>query len=317
MLSGLFASACAMCKRLLFVCLVLTVLCRPDQARAQFTDPRAYDNTPVGVSQLELAYAYANANASIDTSLVIADAELNLNLGTVEYTRYFSFFHRTAWAQAIVPIAGLNGSIVGSNIRGSRTGAGDTSYELALLVKGGPALSVTQFAHYVPTTSVGVSLTVTAPTGQYSASKVLNLGSDRWSFKPEIGISHPFGSKQQWVVDGYANAYFYTDNTSFHGVEILRQQALPGLEGHVSYTFASNLWVSLDTRYSFRGDTLVNGIDQKNAQQNFTLGSEVNISINSRNAMVLEFAKSLVHENGPAYTGFSVKYLYSWGKGYK
>jgi len=239
--SAVFASSFATCKRFVFLCLVLTMLCRPDQARAQFTDPRTYDNTPVGVSQLELAYAYANANASIETSLVIAGAELHLNLGTVEYTRYFSVFHRTAWAQAIVPIAG-------TNIRGSRTGAGDSSYELALLVKGGRALSVTQFASYTPTTTVGVSLTVTAPTGQYNASKVLNLGSDRWSFKPEIGISHPFGSKQPWVVDAYANAYFYTDNTSFHGVEILRQQALPGLEGHVSYTFASNLWVSLDTR---------------------------------------------------------------------
>ena len=43
----LFAFACAMCRRLLFVSLVLAVLCNPDQARAQFTDPRTYDNTPV------------------------------------------------------------------------------------------------------------------------------------------------------------------------------------------------------------------------------------------------------------------------------
>jgi hypothetical protein len=35
-------------------------------ARTQFTDPRAYDNTPVGINQLELGYAYVSANASID-----------------------------------------------------------------------------------------------------------------------------------------------------------------------------------------------------------------------------------------------------------
>jgi hypothetical protein len=314
-LPSLFAFACAMYRRLLFVGLVLAVLCSPDQARAQFTDPRTYDNTPVGVNQFELAYAYAHANASIDTSLIIGGAEINLNQGTLKYTRYFSFFDRTAWVQASVPFAGLNGSVTGTSIHGSITDLGDSSYEFAMLVKGGPALSVTQFANYKPTTSVGVSFTFTAPTGQYDANKVINLGSDRWSFKPEIGISHPFGSK--WIVDAYASAYFFTDNTSYQGVEILRQQPLPGVEGHISYSFSNNLWVSLDTRYSFRGDALINGTDQHNAQQNFTLGSEVNVSLNSRNVLVFEFAKALVHQNGPAYTGFSVEYLYSWGKGYR
>jgi hypothetical protein len=316
-LPGFFASACTIGKPLVFVCFVLATLCSPHKLQAQFTDPHQYDNTPVGVSQLELAYAYAHANASIDTSLIVAGGELNLNQGTPKYTRYFSLFHRTAWVQASVPFAGLNGSVTGTSISGARTGTGDSSYELAILVKGGPARSVTEFANYRPTTSVGVSLTITAPTGQYNANQVINLGSDRWSFKPEIGISHPFGSKQKWEVDAYANAYFYTDNTSYHEVEILRQQALPGLEGHISYSFTPKLWVSLDTRYSFRGDTLVNDTDQNNSQQNFALGSELNISINSRTQLVFEFAKALVHQNGPAYTGLSVEYIYSWGKGYR
>jgi hypothetical protein len=316
-LSRLFAYACAMCKRRVFLYLLLAVLCRPDQARAQFTDPRAYDNTPVEVSQLELAYTYAHANASIETSLIIAGAELNLNQGTLKYARYFSFFNRTAWVNASVPIAGLNGSVTGTNIQGSLTDLGDSSYEFAVLVKGAPALSVRQFADFSPTTTIGTSLTITAPTGQYDAKKVLNLGSDRWSFKPEIGISRPFGPKQKWVIDAYANAYFFSDNTSYHGVEILRQQPLPGLEGHISYSFTPNLWASIDTRYSFRGDTFINGADQNNAQQNFTLGSEVNVSISSRSQIVFEFARALVHQNGPAYTGFTVEYLYSWGKGYR
>jgi hypothetical protein len=314
-LSRLFAFACAMYRRLLFVGLVLAVLCSPDQARAQFTDPRAYDNTPVGVSQLELAYAYAHANASIDIALIIAGAEFDLNQGTVEYIRYFSFFHHTAWVSASVPLTGLNGSVNGTSIRGSVNGAGDSSYEWAILVKGGPALSLKQFAAFKPKTSVGLSLSITAPTGEYRANKVINLGSDRWSFKPEIGISRPFGSTQKWVFDAYASAYFFTDNTSYHGVEILRQQPLPGIEGHLSYSLTDNFWISLDTRYSFRGDTLVGSTDQNNPQQTFILGSEASVAVNSRTQLVFKFAKALVHQNSPAYTGFSVEYIYSWGKG--
>ena len=73
----------------------------------------------------------------------------------------------------------------------------------------------------------------------------------------------------------------------------------------------------MDTRYSFRATTLVNGVDQKNAQQNFILGSEVNWSLNSRNSLLFEFAKAMVHQNGPALVGFTVKYDYTWGKGYR
>jgi hypothetical protein len=298
------------------VCLALVFFHFPSQLSGQFTDPRTYDNTPVGVNQLELVYAYAHANASIDASLIVAGAEVNLNQGTTYYTRYFSFFRRLAWAQAAVPLAGLDGSLSGTNIHVSSTGTGDSSYEFAMLLKGGPALSVAKFASYKPTTTIGASLTITAPTGLYHPDRLLNLGSNRWSFKPEIAVSHPFGPKQKWEFDGYANAYFYTENTAYQGTEILRQKPLPGLEGHLSYSFTPSLWASLDTRYSFGGDTIVNGMNQNNAQQNFILGSEVNVSLNSQNSLVFEFAKALVHQNGPTATGFAVKYLFSWGKGY-
>jgi hypothetical protein len=301
-----------MCKRLIFVWFVLVILRTPDQAHAQFTDPHTYDNTPAGTNQIELAYAYARANASIDTSLIVTGARFNLNQGTITYTRYFGFLHHLAWVEAGVPLAGLNGSISGTNIQGSTTGAGDSSYLLGALLKGGPALSAAEFANHKPVTTVGMSLTITAPTGQYDPTNILNLGSDRWSFKPEIAVAHPFGPEQKWKVEAYANSWFFTDNTSYHGREILRQHALPGLEGHFSYSFIDSLWASLDARYSFRGVTYVNDVNQSNAQQNFSLGSEVNVSLNPRSSLVFVFDKALVHRNGPALSGFTVKYNYSW-----
>jgi hypothetical protein len=300
-----------------YVCIALAVFHSPGQLSAQFTDPRTYDNTPAGVNQLELIYAYAHANASIDTSLIVAGAEADLHQGTIEFTRYFSFFRRLTWIEAAVPIAGLDGSVTGTDIRVSDTGSGDSSYQFAMLLKGGPALSVAKFASYKPTTTIAASLTITAPTGSYHADKILNLGSNRWSFKPEFAVSHPFGPKQKWEFDAYANIYFYTDNNAFHGTDTLRQQALPGFEGHLSYSFTSSVWASLDTRYSFGGDIFVSGVNQNNAQQNFILGSEVNVSLNSQNSLVFEFAKAVMHQNGPSATGFAVKYLFSWGKGYR
>ena len=287
------------------------------EARGQFNDARSYDNTPVGTNQIELSYAHLHANSSIDTSLVILGAKLNVNQGTIIYTRYFGLANHTMWVNAGIPISGVSGSVSGTNIHNSVAGLADSSCQVAALLKGGPALSVAQFESYRPTTVLGVGFTFTAPTGLYDANRILNLGSHRWTFKPEFVLSQPFGPEQKWQFDGYADVYFFTDNTSYHGRETLRQDPLPGFEGHISYSFNDRVWASLDTRYSFRATTFVNGIDQKNAQQNFILGSEMNVSIDSRNSLLFEFGEALLHQNGPAVVGFSVKYDYTFGKGYR
>jgi hypothetical protein len=296
----------------LLACFALAFFCTPGKASAQFNDARAYDNTPVGVSQLELNYAYVRSNASLDPSLAIAGANLNLNQGTIGYTHYFGVFHRLAWVEASVPLAGLDGSIAGTNVHGSIAGTGDSSYQIAMLLMGGQALSISQFENYKPASSLGLSFTITAPTGLYNTNKILNLGSDRWSIKPELAFSLPFGPDQKWEFDGYGNISFYTDNTSYRGREILRQQPLPGLEGHISYSLNDRAWVSLDTRYSFRATTSVDGVSQNNAQQNFIVGSELNISLSPQNSLTFVFAKAIVHQNGPTATGFSIKYDYTW-----
>jgi hypothetical protein len=296
----------------LLACFALAFLSTPGHAFAQFTDARAYDNTPVGVSQLELDYTFVSSNASLDPSLAIAGANLTLNQGIIDYTHYFGLFDRLAWIEAGVPLAGLNGSVAGTKVRGSVAGAGDSSYQMAMLLMGGQALSVSQFENYKSASTLGLSLTVTAPTGLYNSNKILNLGSDRWSFKPELAYSLPFGPGQKWEFDGYGNVSFYTDNGSYHGKETLRQEPLPGLEWHISYAFNDRVWLSLDTRYSFRAATSVNGISQNNSQRNFILGSELNISLNPQNSLTFVFAKAVVHQNGPTTTGLSIKYDYTW-----
>jgi hypothetical protein len=256
-----------------FVCFVVAVSCIPRPIHARFNDPHTYDNAPIGVNQIELVYAYAPANSSIDASLIITGANLALNQGTIDFTQYFGVAGRLAWVKAGVPLAGLAGSVARTNISGSVVGAGDSAYQVAMLLKGAPALTVPQFENYKPMTTLGVSLTVTAPTGLYRPDKILNLGADRWAFRPGDRLSYPFGQEQQWQLDVYANADFYTGSTSYHGRVILRQQPLPGLDGHISYSFNDRAWASLDTRYSARGSTSVNGVDQNDAQQNFTLGA--------------------------------------------
>jgi hypothetical protein len=301
----------------LLVCAALSVGVGPGPLRAQFTDPHTYNNSPVGINQLSIGYGYAHSNTSFDSSLIVTGAKLNLNAGILDYTRAVSLLQHFAWVEASVPIAGLSGAVTGTAIQGSVTGVGDATFVFGALLKGGPALGMQEFAAYEPTTTLGASVTITAPTGLYQADRILNLGSNRWSLKPEIAVSQPFGPDHKWEVDGYANMSFFSDNTTYHGREILRQEPLPGLEAHLSYSFTSNVWASVDTRYSFRGNTIVDGSNQDNPQRNFALGTELSVSLSPQHSLLLLLAKGVLHRNGPASSDLTIKYIYSWGRGLK
>ena len=300
--------------RLFTAVAAIAASCFPGVVCAQFTDPRTYTPGPVGLSDLEFDYTHARANASIDTSLVVGTATLELNKGALSYTHNFNALDHFAWVNATVPFASVRGLVVENNVSASASGAGDSSLEFAGRVKGGEALTAAELATHERRTSVGMSVTVTVPTGEYNADKVLNLGTHRWSFKPEIGVAYPFGVEQKWEVDGYINAFFFTDNTAYHGVEVLRQEPLLGVEGHLSYSATQSFWASLDTRYAWRGETVVDGLAQNNSQQDLIVGAEVHWLPNSHNSLGLVFAKALVHRSAPDYTGVVVKYAYSWGK---
>jgi hypothetical protein len=90
-----------------FFAVVVTLA--PGRGYAQFTDPRAYTNSPVDTNQVELLYAYARSNTSIDSSLIVGGAKFNLNSGIITYTRYFGLLHHLAWVEPSVPIAVFRG----------------------------------------------------------------------------------------------------------------------------------------------------------------------------------------------------------------
>jgi len=72
-------------------------------------------------------------------------------------------------------------------------------------------MPVQEFARWKQKTLLGVSLRVIAPTGQYSGTKLINWGINRWAFKPELGYSRRLGN---WLLDGYGGVWLYTENSA-------------------------------------------------------------------------------------------------------
>src|SRR5262249_10778219 len=177
------------------VALGVLLLLGATTAAAQQLEPRAYANAPVGVNFLALGYGYTQGDVSFDTSAPIEDGKLTVHGAILGYVRSLDVWGRAGKLDVLLPYAWLSGSakVAGTPVARDVSGLGDPRARFSLLLYGGPALTLEQFADYEPDLLVGVSLAVTAPLGQYDSDKLVNIGTNRWSFKPEIGISKTFG----------------------------------------------------------------------------------------------------------------------------
>ena len=134
----------------------------------------------------------------------------------------------------------------------------DPRIKFSVGLVGAPALTPEEFARTPRRTVIGASLTVIVPTGEYNSTRLINLGFNRWAFKPEIGVWHPMG---RWTLEGSAGIWFYTTNDSyFPGTAKRTQDPFVGLQAHVSYTFNSGAWIGLDGTWFSGGQTHVNEI---------------------------------------------------------
>jgi len=66
----------------------------------------------------------------------------------------------------------------------------------------GPAIDREEFGQYDQRWVAGASVKMVAPTGDYEADRLLNLGSNRWSLRPEVGFSR---AVRKWIFEGAAS----------------------------------------------------------------------------------------------------------------
>ncbi len=217
--------------------LVLTgAACLPAISRAQEIEPRAYAASPTGVTFVGLAYGRSTGAVLTDPSLPVDDVEAEINAAGVGVGHTFGFFGRLASATMTLPYVrgDFTGTLDGEPAEASRAGVGDVKLRLAMNFIGTPALTPAEFAKRAPTTTLGASLTVSLPTGEYHGDKLINIGTNRWAIKPEIGVSQPIG---RWFLEAYAGAWFFGDNDNFFGGRHREQEPLTSIQAHVAYVF--------------------------------------------------------------------------------
>jgi Putative MetA-pathway of phenol degradation len=259
-------------------------------AGAQDLEPRAYSPSPVGTTFIVISATRSAGGVFTDPSAPISNVEATLGILGLTCGRTFDLFGRQALLLGIVPVAwGEASGDVGEDKRtASRRGLADPRLRLSVILKGSPAMTPAEFAKAPRRTILGVSLTVAPPLGQYDSAKLVNLGANRWSVKPEIGLSYPAG---RWTVDLYGAALLFSANDEyFPGSSVRRQDAIFAVQSHLSYTFARRYWIAVNGTWYSGGRSIIDGVDKEDLQRNTRLGATLAIPVGVRQSIKVAYS---------------------------
>ena len=297
--------------KLIVSCLTISISMGAGTTQAQQLEPRAYSPSPVGANFLGLGYLYSSGGATFDPSVPITNVQARVYSVLPYYARTFGLYGRQASITAVTPYAwgNVHGDVQDVARSVDRSGLADAGLRFAVNLMGGPALTPLEFFQHKPETALGTSLTVIAPTGQYDSTKLVNIGTNRWSFKPELGLSQPVGN---WFFEFYAGVWLFTTNDNFFGGQVKRQDPLASYQAHVVYNFESRLWVAIDFTYYTGGESTVNGQPQNDRQNNTRGGFTISVPVTHYQSVKLNWSRGVSVRVCSEFDTFGVAWQWLW-----
>jgi hypothetical protein len=254
---------------------VLACLASLPAAMAQELEVRLWSHLPNEMNFATAAYVDTHADIAFDPALQISDATLKMTTYLAAYMRTFSVLGRSArldvrqpWKQAT-----WTGTLAGAPASVERDGWGDSTIRLSVHLLGAPPLEGAAYAAYraaaADETLVGVALGIDLPTGEYMSDKLLNIGSNRFTFRPQLGIVRNIG---RLSLEATAMAALFTDNNDFFNGGTFKQEPIYSLQGHATYTLPDGLWLSAGAAGATGGQTTVNDAAKNDARDTLYYG---------------------------------------------
>jgi hypothetical protein len=282
---------------------------------AQDLEPRAYSNTPAGMNFLLVGYQYSQGALLFDPSLPIEDADANVNIGLLGYVHTLAIADKSAKIGVLLPFAGMDatGYVEGVFRTRQDQGLADPAFYFTINLYGAPALSFEEFRDYEQDTIIGLAFKLTAPLGVYENDRLLNIGTNRWSFKPEIGISQALG---RLTLEAAASATLYSDNDEFDNDKTRQQDPIYSVQGHIVYSFPGHIWASVGAIYYAGGRTTIDGVTRNDLQQNWRTGFTVAFPLTRQHSIKLFGNSGVSTRTGTDYDSLGIAWQYRWGGGF-
>ena len=288
---------------------------------AQDLAPRAYVIAPIHTNALTLTYSFSDGGIFLNGTVPATNTSGTTYTSVLTYFHTLGLFGRSANVTASIPygVANFHGTIMSSETTVHRSGMIGVSIRFSVNLLGGPSMNLQHFREWRQKTILGASLRVLPPTGQYDPTKLINLGVNRWAFKPELGYSRRW---RNWLLDGYAGVWLFTKNPDyfsrnqfFAGTNTQSQRPIGSFEGHLSYNFKPRVWASLDSNLWVGGQTSLNDVvNAKTLQKNSRIGATLSVSVpkSKHQSLKFSYSRGAYVRFGGNFQATSVAWQYTW-----
>ena len=295
--------------RLWLTGLVWIIVCT---AYSQNLEPRALSMIPTGGNFAVASYMFSHGNYLADENIPIEDLKANVHSFVGGYARSFRLFNRLTKFDAIVPYTLGTWSALVSSVDTSVTkfGFADPMVRLSMILIGGPALSMAEYAVHTPSRfRLGVNFRVRVPLGKYDNTKLVNLGANRWAFKPGVAASYRVN---KLVFEAFVYAWFFTENDEFNNGNVLKQGVVLTFQGHMTYLMKGGKWFAVSLGQNGFGETTHNDIPQENRQNTWKFGLAFALPLKDNQALKFTVTNGITTRFGANFTTLVIAYQFMW-----
>jgi hypothetical protein len=297
------------------LCFIILLLSGISPVSAQELEPRAYTNIPIGLNFIVAGYNFSSGGVLFDPVIPIENANIKTHGTLIAYGRSVKIGTMSGKVDVILPYTWLSGTadFMGEPASREVNGLCDPRVRMSVIFLGGPALPLSGFKDYKQNFVMGASLQVYLPVGQYDPTKAVNLGTNRFAFKPEVGISKTI---KHLILELAAAAQFYTVNSDYYNGKTLSQAPIESIQGHINYNFKKGMWAALDGTFYWGGQTTIDGVLGDNMQENSRLGFTFALPIiNIHHSLKLNLSTGASTRTGSDFDAITLAWQYRWGGG--
>ena len=283
-------------------------------AHAQDLEPRLYANAPIGLNFALAGYGFAQGGVAVDPAIALDNAKIDVHSAVVAYAHSFAAWGRSAKLDVTGSYASLSGraDLAGQTQTRDVNGWSDPRLRVSINLHGAPALALREIGSYRQDLIVGASLTVWPPLGQYDEHKLINIGTHRWSVKPEIGLSKALGP---WILELVGAAQLYQDNDDFLTNRTRGQDPVYSVQGGGIRLFSSGAWLALSATYFKGGRTRVDGMAGTDLKENSRIGLTLALPLTRHHSLKLYANTGVSTRAGSDFDAVGLAWRYRWGGG--
>jgi Putative MetA-pathway of phenol degradation len=288
---------------------LLVVLFAP-LVSAQDLTPRAYWPAPKGTRVASIGYVHVSGDTIPDPSLPITGVDSSINTLKLGFLETVDLWGRTA--NIIFDLPYSDGDTVGTrddnvNLKRDYQGLGDVSATVSVNLLGAPSMTKPEFAQLraEPKLIVGAILKLVAPTGRYDSQRAINVGSNRWATRAELGLVAPIS--RRWLLEAALGGWFFADNSDFLGVT-REQNPIAAVQVHLVHRFKPGFWASLDSSFYRGGRSTIGGKRLDDLQRDGKLGLTLVFPVARKHVIKASYSTGSIIDSDESFNTFLLGY---------